>query len=202
MDLITIIGDAGVGFMSLFGGLFNRIAPPEGVAKIWTGVGALMAAIGFVVVKLLAHLTANSTSAQFWTIVAFVSIPLSVILFFVYLKAWQTWTFDYRRNLRIAGTEYTQPARDYIAANPDDTWAQTLFAFGGNSEAVWTPQSLKKIRFILGAAYSLFLACLAFTLYLAVEVIDNNWNNPSVHQTLPFKQRVSTLKEPLRNKQE
>jgi outer membrane protein OmpA-like peptidoglycan-associated protein len=193
---VTTISQAGVGFLSLFAGFLKKIAPPDVGAWLWTGLASVIAGAAFVSVKLLAHISTDPTSAKFWAVLAVASIVLGVALCFMYIAARQTRIVEYPRGLAVAGTEFTQAAQKRVREEPNLTRSELLFEFAGNSEEVWQPATVRKSRLILGALYALLIACLAFGLYLAVEVLSNGkWATSPRAAGTTFKQVVSTLKD-------
>jgi len=171
---VSEISQVGIGFLALFAGFPQKIAPPEGSSRLWTGFASVIAGGAFVTVKVLSNISASPGSVKFWGTVALCSILISIVLCFSYISARQTYTVEYAGGPRIAGTEreYTADAQAYLKARTSLTRAQVLFDFAGNTEQVWTPKSLKRARLILGGLYSLFVGCLAFGLYLAVEIVQ------------------------------
>lgn len=192
------ISQAAIGFLSLFGGFLKRIAPPEGVARVWTGLAALVAGAAILAVKLFAHLSAGSTSAYLWGGIAILLLAASLVLCFVYIASFQDRTIDYPGGRRIAGRagEYSQDARQHLAAHPNLTRAQLLFEFAGNVESVWTPESLRRSRLALGLQYALLIGGLAFSLNLGLEVLSNRWKITPPPQARPtFSQRIAGLQD-------
>jgi outer membrane protein OmpA-like peptidoglycan-associated protein len=193
---ISDISQAGITFLSLFAGLLKKIAPPERVAGIWTGIASLIAGGAFLSVKLLAHINSNPASFRFWGIVALSSVALSMVLCFIYISALQTRTVSYADDFRIIGTELTPAGQKYVADNANWTREQMLFDAAGETEKVWTPDSAKRARFLLGAEYSLFIASLAFGLNLGVEILSNDWRgNTPPPQKPTLQQQAADLKD-------
>ncbi len=192
---VADVGQAGISVASLFAGFLKAIAPPERALAKWTGLAAMIAGLAFLSVKLLAHMSTHHSAVKFWGILACLAVTLSVALFFVYLSALQARTVDYAGQSRIAGDEYTSIASAYHVANPTFTREQILNDYAGDVGQVWTPGSLRKATLILGAEYSLFIACLAFALNLGVEVLNNTWSNPPHPEKPTLQQRASALKD-------
>ena len=198
LETLVGISQAALSFLSLFGGFLNRIAPPEGVAKLWTGLAALVAGSAILAVKVFAHLSAGSTSAYLWGELALFLLAASLVLCFVYISSFQDRTIDYPGGRRITGTagEYSEDARKYLAAHPNLPRKDLLFEFVGNVEKVWTPESLRKSRLVLGLEYALLIAGLAFSLNLGLEVLANRWRLPPPPQASPtFSQRIAGLQD-------
>ncbi|MGB9103597.1 MAG: OmpA family protein [Terriglobales bacterium] len=190
------VSQAGMFFLSLFAGFPKKIAPPEGAAWLWTGLASMIAGAGFLSVKLLARISTDPASAKFWGVLALASIVVSLVLCFIYISARQTHVVEYPGNLAIAGTEYTPAAAKRVEKEPDLTRSELLYEFAGNSEEVWKPETVKRARLMLGAQYSLFIACLAFGLNLALEVLSNsNWTTPPRGAGSTFKQSITPLKD-------
>src|SRR5262249_26080889 len=57
---------------------------------------------------------------------------------------------------------------------------QLLQAFGGHPEIVWTSDSLTKAKLTLAAEYAVFIALLAFSFNLAIELLAHPVTKPVV----------------------
>ena len=170
---ISDVSQAGIALLSLFGGFPKKVAPPERAAWRWTGLASIIAGCAFLSVKLLAHMSTNHVAARVWGVIAIFSILVCIGLCFSYVMSLQGLTVDYNGEPRIAGTVYTDAAKDYLTKNKDSTREQTLFDFAGVTGNVWTADSLARSRLILGAKYSLMIALLAFGLNLGIEVLNS-----------------------------
>jgi peptidoglycan-associated lipoprotein len=190
---VSMIVDAGLCVATAFGGFVSRIAPPEGLTKFWVPFASVIAGLAFLSVKLIAHTSGKPTSL--WTVVEFIFIVLTIGLFIVYYSVFQALTFEYTGQTRIAGIKHTAHATNYFANHQTLDRAQLLGDYAGNIENVWTPGSLICSRLLLGATYCLFVACLAFTLYLGVEVLNNAWSKLPAKEGSTLKQRSSGLRD-------
>jgi outer membrane protein OmpA-like peptidoglycan-associated protein len=188
-----MIVDAGVCVATAFGGIVSKIAPPEGLRKFWVPFASVIAGLAFLSVKLLAHTSQKPTSL--WTVVEFIFIVITIGLFIVYYYVFQALTFQYAGQLRIAGIKHTAHAESYLADHQTLDPTHLLGEYAGNIENVWTPGSLICSRLLLGATYCLFVACLAFTLYLGVEVLNNAWSKSPSKEGSTLKQRSSSLRD-------
>jgi hypothetical protein len=140
------------------------------VGKLWTGFAALVADVAFVIVRLLAS---SDTSPRVLLALAMICLVLSLGLFFLYFWVYQTHTIKHAFLVKIAGTEYTLAAEEYRNAHPDLSREQLLLDFAGQTQDVWTRESLTRARLILGGLYSLCIGSLAFGLLLAIEVLKS-----------------------------
>src|SRR5262249_51247347 len=80
--------------------------------------------------------------------------------------------------------------RDVAANNVQNKARDDLLRdAAGRVDHVWTPQALNKSRRILGIWYTLFIALLAFGLYLGIEA----FNTPKPEPT--FAEKIAKLKD-------
>lgn len=174
MDLsVTYAGQISITVLSLFGGFPKKIAPPDRRRWLWTGLASLIAAIGFFAVKL--------SNAGGWTPetrtamvrAAYVLLGLLAVLCFAYVWALRTRTAEYAKTFVIVGSKLTLPGEAYKEKNPNATQAQLLLEFGGKTEAIWTPQSVARARFILLVEYALVIALLALSFNLGIELLNH-----------------------------
>lgn len=197
MSLTVVdVSQAAVGFLSLFGGLPKKLAPPEGVARVGTAIAALVAGASFLAVKLLAHISAASPSATFWGILALFMLGISIVLCCAYVTTLERRTLVYSGTQRVVGTEaeYSPEAQNYLAKHPGLTRLELLGDFTGDTERVWPAEKVRRSRLILGAEYSILIACMALGLNLAIEVLNNTWSSPPSKKPT-FKESVSKLKD-------
>lgn len=200
LSVSTISEQAVVLVSTSFGGFLTKIAPPQG-AKTWTGFATVIAALSFLAVKVFAHISPHSP-AVLWGGVALVFVAGSIVICFVYIRTLFAMTVEYPFvGMRtIVGTEYTDQAKRFRdeehSKGRDLTRAQMLMDAGGKVDRVWTDDSLSKARTALAARYSFFVGCLAFGLYLAIEVVNNAWPSmPPKPPVLPLGQRASELRD-------
>jgi outer membrane protein OmpA-like peptidoglycan-associated protein len=192
---LTDVCQLGVSVLSLFGGFPKKVAPPERAAIVWTGAASLLATIAILAVKIFGLMSSSSSSKILWSILALCSLAASALSCFLYVSSRQTRTADYAGTSRIIGTEYTDKAKNHLKTNGNLSDEQLLFDFGGNAAEVWTDSSLKHSRRVLGIEYALFIACLAFGLNLAMEVLNRGGNPPEVQREPTFKEMASGLRD-------
>src|SRR4030095_13892985 len=176
---VVEVSQAAVGFLSLFGGLPKKLAPPEGVARVGTAIAALVAGASFLAVKLLAHISAGSPLATFWGILALFMLGISIVLCCAYVTTLERRTIVYSGTQRVVGTEaeYSSEANNYLSKHPGITRRALLGVFTGDTDKVWPPETVRRSRLILGAEYSILIACMAFGLNLAIEVLKQTCRN-------------------------
>jgi outer membrane protein OmpA-like peptidoglycan-associated protein len=189
------ISEAGVGLLSLFGGFLKVIAPPGRAIIKWTGLASMTAGLAFLAVKLLARMSTDHASLKFWGVVAFASLVLSMVLWLLYFSSLQARTADYAGQSLIIGTEYEPAAKEYHDKHPTYTAEQMLDDYGGKIGVVWTKPSLERSILILGVEYSLSVACLAFTLNLGLEVLNNAAWTSSPPERPTLQKLAATLKD-------
>jgi outer membrane protein OmpA-like peptidoglycan-associated protein len=192
---LTDVCQLGVSVLSLFGGFPKKIAPPERAAIIWTGAASLLATIAILAVKIFGLMSAGSSSKMLWLILALCSLAASALSCFFYVSSRQARTADYAGTSRIIGTEYTDKAKNHLKSSANLSDEQLLFDFGGRAAEVWTDASLKRSRRILAIEYALFIACLAFGLNLALEVLNRDWSPVEVQREPTFKEMTSGLRD-------
>jgi outer membrane protein OmpA-like peptidoglycan-associated protein len=166
---IKIISEAGVGLGSVFGGFLWKIAPPEGSARVWTGLASLIGGVAFLSVALLVPMNGSPGMVHFWAIVAIASCGSGIVLAFHHILQRQQLTIRFARRRWIIGTQFTPSAVDYKAQNPGFTDKEILEDFG-RVERVWTADSIQQARRTLGRTYALLMALIAFGLYLGAQL--------------------------------
>lgn len=165
---LTRIAQAGIFFMGLFGGFFPRIAPPEDIAKFWTGLATVVAGTIYLLVVLGARSRGSPPKARYWYLRSFVSL-LGVFLLLGYFWVYSSRTVAYGGERKIAGTLLTPHAQKHLQGNPDLSSEELLLHYAGKTEDVWTADSLQESRLLLGGMYTLGIGALAFGLFCGAE---------------------------------
>jgi outer membrane protein OmpA-like peptidoglycan-associated protein len=168
---LTDVGQVSAAVLSLFGGFPKKIAPPDKLSWLWTGLASLIAAIGFFVAKFLSSESWTYETFRTFQIVEYVLFGSCIVLCFAYLLTFRSKTFEYANNLRIVGTKLGPDAQAHMAANPGISRLQLMQAFGGWPERIWTSGSLAWARFVLAFEYAAFIALLAVSFNLGIELL-------------------------------
>jgi outer membrane protein OmpA-like peptidoglycan-associated protein len=192
---LTDVCQLGIGVLSIFGGFPKKIAPPERAVIVWTGAASLLATLAILAVKIFGLMSSSSSSKILWSILALCSLAASAVSCFLYVSSRQTLTADYAGTSRIVGTEYTDEAKKHLESNANLSNEDLLYHFGGKAAKAWTDRSLKRSRRILAIEYALFIACLAFGLNLALEVLNRDWKPAEVQREPTFKEMASGLRD-------
>jgi outer membrane protein OmpA-like peptidoglycan-associated protein len=192
---LTDVCQLGVSVLSLFGGFPKKIAPPERAVIVWTGAASLLATIAILAVKIFGLMSSGSSSKILWIILALCSLAASALSCFLYVSSRQTRIADYSGTSRIIGTEYTEEAKKHLQSSVNLSNEELLFDFGGRAGKVWTAPSLKRSQRILAIEYALFIACFAFGLNLALEVLNRDRKPVVVKQEPTFKEMASGLRD-------
>ncbi len=167
--LLLQISRFGIVVMGLFGGFLKNIAPPEDIARFWSGFASAIAGIALMLVLLVGRSKPNSRKTEYWLRRALVFILTSFVFFFAYFWFYNIDTVEYGQTRKIAGTVYTAKAQQHIAKYPTISREQVLLDFAGHSEEVWTPDSLRMARGELGALYSVSVGCFVLGLVFGAE---------------------------------
>jgi outer membrane protein OmpA-like peptidoglycan-associated protein len=165
------LSEMGIAFVSLFGGFLKKIAPPD-VPEVWTSYASAVAACAFIAVKLIVAESSNPTVMRWLFPAAFMTLALFVVSGALHMLARGSRIVPYDEQQRIAGTEYTAVAKQYIADHPGRSQEDILLASAGDAGRVWTEPSLRRSRRLLGVGYALCVALLAFGIELSVEAYN------------------------------
>jgi hypothetical protein len=147
--------------LTLFGGFYSHIAPPDDDLKFWPSYGSLLASLTFLV--------CNSFGKTTRRIVFGVSVFFAVLLPVYYFAKYQDLIGEFGGSKVICGTEYTARGREFSVRHPDISKDDLLFHFAGKAKDVWTEESVNGVRLLLGLIYSGGLAFLALTLLTGLQ---------------------------------
>jgi hypothetical protein len=117
--------------------------------------------VAFVACAVLAAV--KGIRSRSWIAVAIVSATAGVALLIAHFAAAPACVADYEGRPVIIGRDYAPDAEAYIRDNPGLSPADRLFDAGGVPERVWTADSIRSCRMIVGwaglAAIPLFAVC-------------------------------------------
>ena len=100
---LTLIADAGVAFIGILGGMWEKIAPPE-MPKFWVILGTITASVAFFSVKVLLGLSGVPVSRNVWLVSALAFVLLAIIFGFAYVLTYSIRTITYNGERKLAGT--------------------------------------------------------------------------------------------------
>jgi outer membrane protein OmpA-like peptidoglycan-associated protein len=169
---IKLILDAGVIFMGLLSGGVKEIAPPE-MPKYWVILGTIVSSGAYFSAKVLLDPGGIQVSRETWLFSSLFFIWLAVGCGFVYLLTRQSRTIRYNGETKLASRddEYREAVKEE-PTNKGKTRDDLLADAAGETTHVWTAAALNRSRRILGFEYTLFVALLAFGLFLGIEAYN------------------------------
>ena len=154
------------------------LAPPAGVSaadeKIWLHVGQFIMAVVLGLVILAARRWHQPQHSLRWGAVALFSLAIAVTAFFGYQQLTQVWTATYDQGRTVVGAEFTQQGRAYAEANPKISTDELVFDFSGNTEEIWTRESIHRRRLMLAATYVICLPLFTICLIAVVQATQSS----------------------------
>ena len=114
-----------------------------------------------------------------WALFAILFLTLSVSAFFAYQHFLDVRTCPYARQTVVIGTEYTEHGRTYVKDNPGSTCTGLLEDFAGETEDIWTKDSINKSRYILAGLYILNLPLFTICLIAVVQALACSQAKPA-----------------------
>ncbi len=97
------------------------------------------------------------------------AIVFAALLPVYYFAKYQDLTAKYVSSKVICGTQYKPRGAEYVAKRPDISKEDLVFAFGGKVKDIWTENSIKRARLLLGLIYSSGFAFLALALLTGLQ---------------------------------
>lgn len=160
-----------------FSGFLERIAPPDETgASFAVGVASFAAMIVFLFVAALAQGRRRLRRKKYWFTAAASFSLLFLVSAFAYQDARSTYTFlwppnDDPQELYVAGDTLTPQAQQAKNNDPGLTSVRLVSGFGGIDErtAVWTEDSIRRVRLMLSLEYVLIVLSAAATIFCLTE---------------------------------
>jgi outer membrane protein OmpA-like peptidoglycan-associated protein len=170
------LSEMAISFGSLFGGFVKKISPPE-VPEVWTSLASVITACTFLSVKLVIGESSASAVVRFLYPAVYFMLVFTIIMCVFYVLTRSLVTYTYDSQVRIGGTRFSADARTF-RTNHSRALKDILDNFGGEADRVWTPESVNNSRRLLGIAYALCVASLAFTINLGIEAYNAPKDSP------------------------
>ena len=172
VEIVTFI-------VSLFGGTFEKIAPPEETSVAFTlGIASTAALIVYFIVRAAARGRLTAKTRKKWFVVAVVTLVAFLGFAFKYNNDRDRLTFlwppsDSNQVLKVAGETLTQEAQEARKKDPNLTSAQLVSGFGGIDARtrVWTDASIRKASTTLKVDYVLMFLSAAIAIFCTTEGI-------------------------------
>ena len=144
------------------------LPPPVGVTaseeKVWLRLGQFTIAVVLGLVFLAARRWHQPRHALRWGGVGLLFLFLGVAAFFCYQRLTLAWTGGYAGDKIVIGSACTPQGRAYMEKNPTLSRDDLISDFAGQTENIWTRDSIDQRRLILAGTYvsclPLFTICL------------------------------------------
>jgi vacuolar-type H+-ATPase subunit I/STV1 len=163
--------------LGLFGGVLNRIAPPD-----TTGLAIAVGMVPFLVMLVFLLATAVSggistkRSRKMWLVAGIVMAVLCVPAVFVYPNALGRYTYmpdghGSTRKIHAAEEYLTSAAQDYIRQNPQDASPSQLSRNFESDDMVWEKRGMEIAQTRLLGAYAWLVVTLCGAIFCFVQAI-------------------------------
>jgi len=147
------------------------LPPPVGVStadeKIWLRLGQFVVAIVLGLVFFMAQRWSQPRHALKWFGTGILFLFLAVASFFLYQQLTVSWTEIYYGDKIVVGSDLTSHGKILVEENPKMSVKDLIEDVAGETENLWTRQSINNRRLILAATYvsclPLFTICLIAT---------------------------------------
>ena len=160
------LAQGGLWIGGILGGFL--LPPPIGISvgeeKIWLRLGQFIIAVVLGLVFLAARRWDRQRYSLRWGGSALLFLAVAIAAFFRYQQLTLAWTGTYDGDKVVIGSELTEQGRAYVSANPKLSTDKLIYNFTGNTEQIWTRDSIYHRRLALAATYvsclPLFTICL------------------------------------------
>jgi hypothetical protein len=152
------------------------LPPPVGVTandeKIWLRLGQFIIAILLGLVFLAGRRWSQSRHSLRWGGAALLFLTLAVAAFFRYQQLTLAWTGNYSGDRVVIGSVFTLQGLSYTAQNPRISSDDLIFDFAGQTENIWTRESINRRRLLLAATYVSCLPLFTICLIAVVQAVQ------------------------------
>ena len=152
------------------------LPPPVGVAasedKMWLRLGQFIIVIILGLIFFAAQRWTQPRHAFKWCMAALAFLVLAVAAFFRYQQLTIAWTENYNGDKVVTGSVYTEPAQNLLKENPRMSRNDLLVNFAGETENIWTRESINNRRLILAATYIICLPLFTICLLTVLQAIQ------------------------------
>jgi len=101
------------------------------------------------------HQWRRASDATLWLVVTLVSWVAVFASVMVYFSLESSWTVPYSGHRVVIGSSYTQTGQAFVSKHPDMALEDVVMHFAGDTERIWTRESLNTRRTSLGMLYLL-----------------------------------------------
>ena len=138
------------------------LEPPLGLSpnenKTWKAFAKFITIILTAFVFVTAQLWGAKRYRRRWLLASVIFSLALLGSFFLYQTLQANWTCSYFGDSKVIGAELTIKGKDYLSKNPGASCEVLLQDFIGNTDDVWTKESLDRRRFALTLSY---MACIS-----------------------------------------
>lgn len=160
----------------IFGILGSFLLPPPGWAttsgdQTVVRLGQFVVAVLVGLIFLLVQRWNKKQHVARWVVFTVVFLVLSVAAFFAYQYFLDTRTCRYADQTVVIGTRYTEQAQLYVVEKPNATCTSLLEDAAGQSDDIWTKDSINNSRYVLASIYILNLPLFTICVISVVQAV-------------------------------
>ena len=152
------------------------LPPPVGVSasdeKIWLRLGQFIIAVVLGLVFFAARRWRQRRHGLRWCAAALLFLALAVAAFFRYQQLTLAWTGNYSGERVVIGSAYTAQGVSFCEKNPKISCDELIYHFAGETENIWTRDSINRRRLLLAATYVSCLPLFTICLMAVVQAIQ------------------------------
>ncbi|HVR37110.1 MAG TPA: hypothetical protein VMS21_14805 [Methylomirabilota bacterium] len=161
-----LLAQAAVWVLGILGGFL--LPPPAGVdagdGQSLLRLAQFVATIVIGLILIAGHRWRLRRHAGRWATLSGLLLLLGLFSILGYQHLAGTWTASYLDDRVVVGAEFTEQGARHAAAHPELSTSDLVFEFAGNTENIWTAESIRQRRLILAVLYlgnvPLFTVCL------------------------------------------
>ena len=151
------------------------LPPPVGISaseeKVWLRLGQFIIAVVLGLVFLASRRWHQPRHALWWSGGAVVFLALALAAFFRYQQLTLAWTASYAGQKVVVGSVLTPSGQADMQKNPGISLEDLVMDFAGETDAIWTPDSINHRRLVLAGVYVLCLPLFTICLIAVVQAI-------------------------------
>ena len=160
----------------IFGILGSFLLPPPGWATTSgdqrvVRLGQFIVAVLVGLILLLVQRWNKKQHVSRWVLLTVTFLALAIAAFFAYQHLLDTRTCRYAGQTVVIGTRYAEQVKSYLNENPNSTCSSLLEDFAGESEDIWTRESIDCSRYILAGIYIINLPLFTICVIAVVQAI-------------------------------
>ena len=179
----SILSQAGIWIFGIVGGFLSP--PPIGTSsedeKTWIRLAQFVITILLGLAFIAGRRLNKRKHMWYWWFVSAMLLLLSTCSFLGYQRLSLSWTCNYNNATVVIGDQYTERARRFILKYSDDSCEFLIDSAAGNTQDIWTKESIDKRRIVLASAYissiPLFTICI-IAVVQALQIVGQTERKP------------------------